>query len=160
MLQPPLRVVRLYVSPGHNFFGHYGKPPGENPTVEVPEVRCSPGRGIEGDRFFGFKTDYKGQITFFAQEVYERLCAELGVRDKTPAAFRRNVLCSGVDLNTLTGGKEFEVQGVTFKGCEECRPCSWMDWSFGPGAEKALKGWGGLRAQILTPGVLRSEGER
>ncbi len=62
------------------------------------------GHGIEGDRFFDFKDNYKGQITFFAQEVYERLCAQLGVRDKTPAAFRRNVVCAGVDLNTLTGG--------------------------------------------------------
>ena len=65
-----------------------------------------------------------------------------------------------MDLNALTGGQEFEVQGVAFRGCEECRPCAWMDHSFGPGAEKALRGWGGLRAQILTPGTLRSEDAR
>ena len=156
MLRPPLRIRHLYVSPGHNYFGHHGKPSGENPTLEVPEVRCVPGSGIEGDRFFDFKDDYKGQITFFSQEVYERLGAELNVRDKSPAVFRRNVICEGADLNTLKN-VDFEVQGVRFHGCEECKPCYWMDQAFGPGAEQALKGWGGLRAQILTQGVLRSE---
>ncbi len=155
LLQPPLRIVHLYTSPGHNYFGHHGKPPGEAPTLEVAEVRCVPGRGIEGDRFFDYKDAYKGQITFFAEEVYRELCEQLGVHDKTPAAFRRNVVCAGVDLNALTGGKEFQVQGVTFRGREECRPCYWMDGAFGPGAEMALKGRGGLRAEILTDGVLR-----
>ena len=157
MLQPPLRVLQLYVSPGHNFFGRHGQPAGEHPTLEVPEIHCVPGQGIEGDRFYNLKENYKGQITFFAREVYARLCAELNVHDKSPAAFRRNVLCAGVDLNTLTGGEEFEVQGVRFRGREECRPCYWMDQSFGPGAEAALKGWGGLRAEILSEGVLRVE---
>ena len=95
-------------------------------------------------------------MTFFSQEVYELLCEQLGVHDKTTAAFRRNVICVGVDLNTLTGGREFEVQGVIFRGREECRPCYWMDQAFGPGAEAALKGRGGLRAEIVRGGVLRT----
>ena len=160
MLQPPLRVLHLYISPGHNFFGRHGKPAQTHPTLEVPEVRCVSGHGIEGDRFYDFKDDYKGQVTFFAQEVYEDLCKRLGVLDKTPATFRRNVVCAGVDLNTLTGGQEFAVQGVVFRGREECRPCYWMDQAFGPGAEAALKGRGGLRAEIIRSGVLRrTDGE-
>ncbi len=154
-LQPPLKIFRLYVSPGHNYFGHHGRDPDEHPTREVPEVRCVAGRGLENDRFFDYKDNYKGQITFFADEVYRALCDELGVRDKTPAAFRRNVVCGGVDLNTLIG-EEFEVQGVKFRGREECRPCYWMEQSFGPGAESALRGRGGLRAEILGDGVLRA----
>ncbi len=156
MLEPPLRVLHLYVSPGHNFFGRYGQPPGDHPTLEVPAIHCLPGQGIEGDRFCDFKNNYKGQITFFSHEVYESLCAELGVHDKTPEVFRRNVVCAGVDLNTLTG-TDFTVQGVAFQGCEECRPCTWMDRAFGNGAEHALRGRGGLRARILTPGMLRRD---
>ena len=157
MLQPPLRVLHLYISPGHNYFGHHGKPPGESPTLEVPEIRCVPGQGIEGDRFFGYKENYKGQITFFADDVYRQLCEELNVHDKNPAAFRRNVVCTGVDLSTLYG-RDFEVQGVVFRGREECRPCYWMDQSFGPGAEAALRGRGGLRAEIVSAGTLRVDG--
>ena len=159
MLQPPLRIIHLYTSPEHNYFGHHGKPVGTAPTLEVREVRCVPGRGIEGDRFFDYKDHYKGQVSCFAEEVYRELCETLDVRDKTPAAFRRNVVCAGVDLNTLVGGQEFEVQGVVFRGREECRPCYWMDQSFGPGAEAALRGRGGLRAEIVTGGVLRVDAE-
>jgi MOSC domain-containing protein YiiM len=39
-------------------------------------------------------------------------------------------------------------------GTEESRPCFWMDHAFGPGAQAALKGRGGLRARILTSGRL------
>ncbi len=159
MFQPALRILHLYISPGHNFFGHHGQPADEHPTLDVPEIHCVPGRGIEGDRFYDYKTGYKGQITFFAREVYGRLCEELRVQDKTPAVLRRNVLCAGIDLNTLTHGVEFEVQGVRFRGREECKPCYWMDQAFGPGAEKALRGQGGLRAEILTEGTLRVDGE-
>ena len=105
---------------------------------------------MEGDRFFDYKDDYKGQITFFADEVYRALCEQLGIHDKTPAAFRRNVVCAGVDLNALSG-EEFEVQGVAFRGREECRPCYWMDQSFGPGAEPALRAGAGLRAESPEP---------
>ena len=110
------------------------------------------GSGIEGDRFFNFKEDYKGQITFFELEVYDRLCRELGA-DAPPSVLRRNAITRGVDLNTLIG-KKFEIQGVQFEGVAECKPCYWMNTAFAPGAEDSMQGHGGLRARILTTGVL------
>jgi MOSC domain-containing protein YiiM len=147
-------ILHLYISPGHNFFGHQGQPAGQHPMVEVPEVRCVAGQGIEGDRFFGFKDDYKGQITFFADEVHRTLGEKLGIRDRAPSVYRRNVILRGVELATLYG-VEFELQGVRFSGVEQCKPCHWMDKAFGAGAEEALQGCGGLRARILSDGVLR-----
>jgi MOSC domain-containing protein YiiM len=149
-----IQVVGLYISPAHNFFGHHGKPPGENPAVEVGDVECVAGRGVCGDRFFDYRPGYEGQITFFSAEVFEELCRELNLSDKSPQATRRNVITRGTDLNALIG-KEFEVQGVAFIGISECRPCYWMDQALAPGAEAALRGRGGLRAQILTTGRLR-----
>jgi MOSC domain-containing protein YiiM len=148
-----LRIEHLYVSAGHNFFGHHERPPGRHETVDVSEVRCVAGRGIEGDRFFDYKKDYKGQITFFAAEVFEALCEKLGVAGKSAAELRRNVITRGVDLTALYD-REFEVQGVRFLGMGECTPCYWMDQAIGPGAEAALKGRGGLRAKILSDGKL------
>lgn len=121
--------------------------------VELDRLECVEGRGLRGDRFFDFKENYKGQVTFFSREVYEDLCERLDVRDKSPAVFRRNFVVSGVDLNALIG-KEFDVQGVTFTGTAECSPCHWMNTAFGEGAEEQLKGRGGLRARILSSGVL------
>lgn len=146
-------VLHLYVSSGHNYFGHHGQEPGENVVVEQEEITCVAGRGIEGDRFFDYKPDYKGQITFFSEEVYQQIRESLGVDEKTPAVLRRNVITRGVDLNTLIG-REFEVQGVRFLGTGECKPCYWMDRALAPGAEAALQGRGGLRAKILTSGRL------
>ncbi|MDB6064043.1 MAG: molybdenum cofactor biosysynthesis protein [Pedosphaera sp.] len=151
-----LHVCRLYISVGHNFFGHHGMPPGENPMLEMPEVECVAGCGLRGDRFFTYKENYKGQITFFAFETYEAICRELGVWDKPLSAFRRNVITAGVDLNGLIG-KDFQIQAVRFHGMEECRPCYWMDEAFAKGANDFLKGRGGLRAAILSNGVLRRE---
>ena len=151
-----MTIEHIYISREHNFFGHHGQPAGEAPVEELHKAELVAGEGIQGDRFFGFKEDYKGQITFFSREVYEALCARFQVWDRPPSVFRRNVIVSGVDLNTLIS-REFEVQGLRFTGVCECTPCHWMDQAFHPGAEEALKGCGGLRAKILSSGTLRAE---
>lgn len=149
----PIEIVRIDISPGHNYFGHYGKAAGIHETVSVNSVECVVGKGILGDRFFDHKEDYKGQVTFFSWEVYEELCLTFGVKDKNPSVFRRNIITRGIDLNALIG-KKFEIQGVGFEGVAECSPCYWMDRAFCVGAEEALEGRGGLRARVLNGGTL------
>lgn len=150
-----MQIHQLLISPGHNFFGHHRQPAGENPMIEIGQVECVAGRGLRGDRFFDFKENYKGQITFFSMEVFEALCRELNLLHAGPAATRRNAIVSGLDLNSMVGA-EFEVQGVRFAGVEHCKPCHWMDSALAPGAERWLQGRGGLRARILTDGILRA----
>jgi MOSC domain-containing protein YiiM len=123
--------------------------------IEVPQIECVAGRGIRGDRYFDFKDDYKGQITFFSLEVFEEVCSALRLENCSPALARRNVITRGADLNAMIG-QEFDIQGIHFHGMEECRPCYWMDGAFAPGAHEFLKGRGGLRAKILCDGILHS----
>lgn len=149
-----MKVLEIHISPGHNFFGHHGGPAGEYPAIGLEEVECVAGQGLRGDRFFGYKEDYKGQITFFAAEVYQGLCERLNIHDRQPKVLRRNVLTSGIDLNGLIA-REFDLQGIRFKGVAECSPCFWMNEVFGSGAEEYLRGQGGLRARILSSGLLR-----
>lgn len=149
-------VRHLYISSGHNFFGRHGRPAGKNPLTETGEIECVAGRGIRGDRFFDYRENYKGQITFFAFEIYAALCDALSTFDKTPSVFRRNVITEGLELNALIG-EEFAIQGVHFRGTEECKPCYWMSEVFAPGAEEFLRGRGGLRAVILSDGKLSAE---
>lgn len=151
-----IRVCQLFISPGHNFYGHFGQPPGRHAIVEQEQVECVAGRGLRGDRFFDYKPDYKGQITFFSLEVFDALRRELDIPHAPPQATRRNAFVRGQDLNSLIG-KQFEVQGVRFEGTEESKPCDWMDHALGSGARAWLNGRGGLRARILTDGVLRRE---
>lgn len=147
-------IDQLFISPGHNFFGHHGQPAGKSPVIAVSTVECVAGRGLRGDRFFDFKENYQGQITFFAREVFDDVCRSLGGITASPGAVRRNAITRGVDLNELIG-RRFTLQGIEFEGICECKPCYWMDQAIAAGAEAALQGRGGLRAKILSNGTLR-----
>jgi MOSC domain-containing protein YiiM len=151
-----MRVRHIFLSPAHVFAGHHGRPPGSEPMESVTEVECVAGSGLRGDRYFDHKPGYKGQVTFFSLETWEDLCVRFREHDNGPDVFRRNIVVSGVDLNTLIG-RDFEVQGIRFHGTEEAAPCYWMNQAFADGAEQALKGRGGLRARILSGGTLRVE---
>lgn len=151
-----MRILHLYISPEHSFFGHHGRPAGASPMIEQDSIQLVAGKGITGDRFFGYREDYKGQVTFFAIETYRRLCDTFAVHDRDPSVFRRNIITEGEDLNRLIG-REFRVGGIRFLGTEEAKPCYWMNQAFCEGAEEALRGSGGLRARILDDGILRTE---
>jgi MOSC domain-containing protein YiiM len=146
-------IRHIFISPGHNFFGRYGQPAGEHATTEIRRVRCHAGRGLEGDRFFGYRPDYNGQVTFFAWEVYEAAKREFNVPQLSAGAFRRNILVEGMPLNELIGTR-FTLGGIEFEAMSESRPCHWMEQVIAPGAENWLRGRGGLRARILTDGDL------
>ncbi len=150
-----LVIHRIFVSDGHSYVGRHGLGSAGFRIREVPAVECVAGRGLRGDRYFDHKPDYKGQVTLFALEVFDELRRSLNVPDAQPAALRRNVLVSGLDLNALIG-QEFELQGVRLFGSEECRPCYWMDEAIAPGADAWLRGRGGLRCRILSDGWLRA----
>jgi MOSC domain-containing protein YiiM len=111
---------------------------------------------LRGDRFFGHRNDYKGQLTLFAWEVYVALRDSRAEGNTSPARLRRNIIVEGADLNALIG-VQFELQGVSLAGTEECRPCYWMDQAIGDGAESWLRGRGGLRCRILSDGWLRRD---
>ena len=149
-----MTIERIFTSPGHNYFGHYGREPDTFAIEEKRAIECVAGRGIQGDRFFDYKDDYQGQITFFSREVFEELEREFSLTNKSPAVLRRNVIVSGVQLNDLIG-LDFELQGVHLHGTVHCKPCLWMDRAFAPGTETFLSlGKGGLRARILSDGQI------
>jgi molybdopterin-guanine dinucleotide biosynthesis protein A len=152
--EPALSVRHIFVSGGHRYFGRHGLGSVPQAVEEVDRVECVAGQGLRGDRFFGHKDNYKGQITLFSAEVFAGLQAALGLPHASPVALRRNLIVSGADLNELVG-RPFTLQGVVLEGTEECRPCYWMDEALAPGAEAWLRGRGGLRCRILTDGWLR-----
>jgi len=148
-----MRIQQIFISPGHNFVGRHGMAALDFPLIEVAEVECIAGRGLRGDRYFDFRENYKGQITFFSAEVFQRLCQHFAIADKPAGVLRRNVIVSGVDLLSLVG-REFEIQGIRMLGTQHCAPCGWMNVAFAPGAEQFLKENAGLRAQILSDGLI------
>ena len=83
----------------------------------VPAAECVAGQGLRGDRFFGYKSNYKGQLTLFSLEVWQQLQRELGCWDIDPSATRRNLLVSGVDLRTLIGRRFTLQEGECMGAC-------------------------------------------
>ena len=149
-----MKVEGIWISPGHDFRGRFGKDRNDHGVVALDEVECVAGRGLRGDRYFDFKEDFKGQVSFFSAEIVEELRGKYGEVDAT--SLRRNVMVSGADLESLVG-KRFSVQGVVFEGSEDCAPCAWMEEAVGEGAEAFLKGGcrAGIRARIVTDGLVR-----
>ena len=127
----------------------------EAPMRSVNEARAIPGRGLEGDRYFDHKGTFSKpqpdrELTLIEAEAMKReLNVDYGLSDS-----RRNVVTRGVPLNHLVG-KEFWIGEVKVRGLRLCEPCSHLQKL---SHEKVLPGLvhrGGLRAQILTEGMIR-----
>jgi len=133
----------------------------------ITEVRAVPGRGLEGDRYFtgtGFyskKSSFGGrEVTLIEIESVEALFRgvlnaegeRLGI-SLTAADTRRNIATSGVPLNHLVD-REFHVGAVLMRGMRLCEPCKHLEDLTQHGVVSGLIHRGGLRAQILTEGLI------
>ena len=135
----------------------------ESPASEMRSravVRAVPGQGLEGDRYFVGtgtfspphpKPDF--EITFIEQEQIEAFARESGL-PFTSLHARRNIVTEGVSLNDLAG-KEFHVGDVRIRGIRLCEPCNYLAKISFPETLKGLVHKGGLRAQILSEGLIR-----
>lgn len=56
-----IRFHYLFVSPGHNYFGHPGGSPGDRSVIEADPIKCVAGRGMRNDRLFGQFPDQCGK---------------------------------------------------------------------------------------------------
>jgi len=146
-------ILGIWISPGHDFKGRHGKGRLAHGAHPQSSIECVAGKGVVGDRFFGHKEDFKGQITLFDEAVASALERELNASGFERSAFRRNVLTRGLDLNAMIG-RRFRLGEVVLEGSEECSPCYWMDEAITPGAFEWLKGRGGLRCRIREGGRL------
>lgn len=126
----------------------------------VPEARAVPGHGLEGDRYFKHEGTFSKpgkadrEVTLVEAEAVEALARDYDVRIKEGET-RRNLVTRGIALNHLVG-KEFLVGEVRLRAIRLCEPCGHLEKLTVPGVEKGLIHRGGVRAQILSEGVLRT----
>lgn len=149
-------LLEIWISEGNDFRGRHEKGRLEHPVRSVSEVACVAGMGLRGDRYFGYKPDFKGQVTFLDAAAVDAVRERFSMPELSSATFRRNLIVRGVNLSEWVG-KRFRLQGIDFEASEECKPCYWMDQVVAPGAEEFLKSHfrGGLRARILSTGTLK-----
>lgn len=152
-------LLEIWISSGNDFRGRHELGRLDHGISGVSEIECVAGMGLRGDRYFGYKPDFKGQVTFLDADVVEAVREQFSLPDLPSSVFRRNLVVRGIDLAAWVG-KRFRFQGVEFEGSEECKPCYWMEEAAAPGVEAFLKehSRGGLRAKVLSGGLLQVRG--
>jgi MOSC domain-containing protein YiiM len=131
--------------------------PREMPS-EVPEVRAIAGQGLQGDPYVeqGLGGGTGMQLTLISREAIAEFVAS--GHDFAPGESRRQIETSGIDLNALVG-RHFRVGEVEAEGVKLCRPCPKLEDMTGKPVLEGLENKGGLRADILTSGVIRKGDE-
>jgi len=143
---------------GGRVVGIFVGPEAKAPLASVAEVRAEPGRGLEGDRYWlGQGTFWKREpdyeVTLIETEALETLAVETGVMLE-PCEARRNLATRGVRLNALVN-RQFRVGEATLLGIRLCEPCGHLERLTGKTLRPGLASRGGLRASIVTGGVIR-----
>ncbi len=134
-------------------------PVASEPTVSVEEARAVPAKGLEGDRYFkgdgkfSDRPDPGREVTLIEIETIEALERDYKFK-LDPGDARRNVVTRGVPLNHLVG-REFKVGEVSLRGIRLCEPCNHLAGLTHEKVKPGLVHRGGLRAQILTEGIIR-----
>jgi hypothetical protein len=125
------------------------------PAQSLSSVRALVGEGLEGDRHvFGRGTFPSGlpgsAITLIEAEVCESFTPPL-----SPDDHRRNLVTRGIDLNGLVG-HDFTIGEVRCCFMRFCEPCTVIDRYAERPILRALVHRGGVRADILTGGIIRT----
>jgi MOSC domain-containing protein YiiM len=128
------------------------------PMRSHTEVRAVEGVGLDGDRYalgagtYSARPGTGRQLTLIEREVIEAVNAagtELAEHET-----RRNLLTDGVPLHHLVD-RTFRVGDVVLRGRRLAEPCAHLASLTRPGVSRALVHRGGLRADVVTGGVLR-----
>ncbi len=117
----------------------------------VNEVEAKTSTGLTGDRYAG--RSGKRQVTLFQMEHLAVIAANLGLDNIDPTLLRRNIGVSGINLFALKD-KQFFLGKVKLEFTGLCHPCSFMEETFGAGGYNAVRGHGGITAQVIESGII------
>ncbi len=117
------------------------------------------GQGFAGDRYAlgtGAFSRWPGSgraVTLIEREAIDVILRETGI-DFTGGESRRNVVTTGTELAAFNG-KVFRIGTAILRGARLCAACMYLQRLVGPGVFDAMKGRGGLRVDVVEPGVIR-----
>ncbi|PLY09214.1 MAG: sulfurase [Arcobacter sp.] len=133
----------------------------ESSMQNVNQVVLEVGKGIFGDRYYNQEGTFSNKgtvepdrdVTLIEIENINALNEEHNL-SITPEDFRRNIVVSNCDLNSLVD-KEFQIGEVILKGIRLCEPCKYLADKLAE--QKTLTQMvhkAGLRAEIIKGGSI------
>lgn len=116
-------------------------------SLQVAEITEN---GITGDHR---ARPGKRAVTLIQAEHLPTIAALAGHKAVDPALLRRNIVVSGINLLALRK-RSFRIGTALFQGTGPCAPCSRMEEALGPGGYNAMRGHGGICAQVIEAGEI------
>ena len=135
----------------------------DDAVLEKTAVTALPNQGVVGDRYYQPQrtlmtdeaTPRKEDLTLISAEELKAFSEQFDL-EIPYGDFRRNIITSGIDLNTLVG-KKFRVGSAHCLGMELCEPCSKLARTVNRLVLPHLVGKAGIRAAILEPGEISGD---
>jgi MOSC domain-containing protein YiiM len=106
--------------------------------------------GLEGDRR---QRPGRRAVTLIQAEHFPAIATLAGLESVEPATLRRNIVVEGFNLLGLRG-RAFRLGTALLRGTGPCAPCARMEEALGHGGYAAMRGHGGLCAEVLEEGVV------
>ena len=108
--------------------------------------------GLETDRrVLAGSRPGKRSVTIIQHEHLAVIASLLGEKTISPHLLRRNIVVRGINLLALKK-RAFSIGGAVLRGTDVCAPCSKMETILGDGGYNAMRGHGGICAEVLRPG--------
>nr|WP_107975249.1 MOSC domain-containing protein [Allosediminivita pacifica] len=116
-------------------------------AVETADV-CD--AGLEGDHAGAGRR----AVTLIQSEHLPVIAALAKLHDVAPEMLRRNLVVSGLNLIALRN-RRIAIGDVVLSITAPCPPCSRMEQALGAGGYTAMRGHGGVYAEVVRVGTLR-----
>ena len=127
------------------------RPAKKEPMIAVSQLYADVQSGLCGDRYQG--SSGRRQVTLIQWEHLQVLASITG-KTVTPELLRRNLVIKGLNLLALKN-RIFCIGEARLQMTGLCHPCSRMEVVLGPGGYNAMRGHGGITAQIIGSGLLQ-----
>lgn len=125
------------------------RPGRHQPMLAVKQVAIDPA-GLIGDRR---NRPGKRAVTLIQAEHLPVIASLSKLDQVTPEMLRRNLVVSGISLLALKN-RHFSIGSVILLGTGICAPCSRMEEVLGHGGYNAMRGHGGITAEVVQEGTI------
>lgn len=106
--------------------------------------------GVAGDRR---DSPGKRAVSLIQWEHLPVIASLMGKGGIDPKRLRRNIVVSGINLLGLRKAR-FQIGGAVLQGTGLCAPCSRMEETLGRGGYTAMRGHGGITAEVIEEGAV------